>query len=130
MRRRGRFARYRTMPRIEIPVSVGIPTCRSCGVEWVDDSTARLIDRALDTVYREELVRRTKAAIGELSHHATNQQLERLLGLSHGYVSKLKSGDRVPSPDLVAELGLLAHKPVPRLRELEAYWRAPTKKAG
>jgi hypothetical protein len=130
VRRKGRFMRYRTMDRVEVPADIGIPTCRRCGAEWVDDATARKVDAALERSYRVELVRRARAAILQLTRHVTSHELESLLGLSHGYLSKLKCGDRVPSPDLVAELGLLARKPAQRVNELRAYWKAPLEKVG
>jgi hypothetical protein len=130
LRRKGRFVRYRTMARVEIPADIGIPTCEQCSAEWVDDATARKVDAALERSYRAELMRRARAAIVQLTRHVTSHELEGLLGLSHGYLSKLKSGGRVPSPELVAELGLLAHKPAQRINELRAYWKTPLKKAG
>lgn len=111
-------------------LDVAIPTCDRCGAEWIDDTTAKAIDQSLDAAYRTELSRRAVGVIKALSPYITNPALEQLLGLSHGYLSKLKSGDRIPSPELVAELGQLARQPVRRLEELREYWDMPMRRAG
>ena len=49
-----------------------------------------------------------------------------LLGLSQGYLSRLRSGGGNPSPELVSNLALLAQDPKTRLSELERYWAEPT----
>jgi len=71
----------------------------------VDGRLDGAIDRqGLESVYREELVRRAKAAIGALHRHATNEQLERLLAVARLRV-EAQEGRSSASPDLVAELG-------------------------
>ena len=52
-------------------------------------------------------------------------RLESLLGLSKGYLSKLRAGDRDPSPELVSDLALIAHDPDGRIQELERFWGRP-----
>jgi len=46
------------------------------------------------------LAQTAKAAIAKLAKHARQQELEQLLGLSHGYLSKLRNGkkDRARPP--------------------------------
>ena len=120
--RSGRFMRYKTLPRLEIPEGIVIPTCDNCGAEWVDDATARVINEALDASYRQELRRRVRVAIDVIGEHIPQRRLEELLGLSQGYLSKLKAGDRDPSPELVSDLALIARDPKSRVGELEDYW--------
>jgi hypothetical protein len=57
LKRPGRHVPYWTLPALEIPASVAIPTCDSCGAEWIDRETARAIDAALEPLYQEELRR-------------------------------------------------------------------------
>jgi hypothetical protein len=110
------------MPDLEIPAEVKIPTCDRCGAEWLDHATARAIDRSLERVYREELRDRFRRAIDAIVKHVSQRKLEALLGLSQGYLSKLRAGDRDPSPELVSDLALLARDPARRVRELEQFW--------
>jgi len=117
----GRLTRHRTM-RLEVPSDLEIPTCDRCGTEWYDDTTARTVDEALEGIYRRELRERVRAALDVLTGHVSQRQLERMLGLSHGYLSKLRSGACDPSPELVGNLALLAHDPARRLRELGEFW--------
>lgn len=118
----GRFARYKTMARVPIPGDVEIPTCDRCRSEFIDDATARRVDAALDSVFQAELKRRAATSIESISRFVPQRRLEMLLGLSHGYISKLRSGERTPSPELVSHLGLIARDPARRIRELEASW--------
>lgn len=64
------------------------------------------------------------AAIAKLAEHARQQELEQLLGLSHGYLSKLRNGKKEPSPALVGELMMLAEEPRKRVVELRRHWAA------
>lgn len=44
------------------------------------------------------------------------------MGLSQGYLSKLRSGDRDPSAELVSQLALISSDPKKRIKELVMYW--------
>jgi transcriptional regulator with XRE-family HTH domain len=57
-----------------------------------------------------------------ITTHIPQRRLEELLGLSRGYISKLRAGDRNPSPELVSDLALIARDPEGRLQELESLW--------
>jgi NMD protein affecting ribosome stability and mRNA decay len=118
----GRRASYKNMPDLEIPAQVKIPTCNRCGAEWLDQATARAIDRALEHVYRDELRQRFRRSIDAIVKHVSQRKLETLLGLSQGYLSKLRAGDRDPSPELVSDLALIARDPANRVQELEQFW--------
>ena len=117
----GRRTRHKTMV-LEVPADLEIPTCDRCGAEWYDDTTARTVDEALEGIYRRELRERVRTAIDALAEHVSQREMERMLGLSHGYLSKLRNGACDPSPELVGNLALLAHDPKRRLRELEEFW--------
>lgn len=58
------------------------------------------------------------AAVEALAAHRTQQALERMLGLSSGYLSRLKAGKRT-SRTLLVLLVLLAARPEERLAEVE-----------
>lgn len=120
--RPGRTMRYRTMM-LEIPADLLIPTCDHCGEEWIDESTSRLLDRALEGEYRVRLALVARQSLEILSSHTTLKELEQLLGLSHGYLSKVGSGQRNPSPELASHLALLATDPAARLSEVRSLWK-------
>ncbi len=54
-----------------------------------------------------------------LTEHVTQRRLEQSLGLSQGYLSKVRSGASNPSPVLASCLRLLAADPEHRLHEME-----------
>jgi hypothetical protein len=120
--KRGRRVRYKAIPSMEIPAEIAIPTCDKCGAEWLDHATAHAIDEALERRYRDILYEQARRALVVLVTHTTQGKLETILGLSHGYLSKIRSGNRVPSPELVSHLALLARDPKRRLHELEELW--------
>lgn len=122
--KKGRVARFKNMPSLEIPATIKIPTCDKCGAEWLDAKTSARIDSALEEVYRAELQKRVGQAMDAITAHVSQRKLEALLGLSQGYLSKLKSGEREPSAELVGNLALIAKDPTKRLRELERFWAA------
>lgn len=113
---------YRTLENLRLREAVAIPTCDYCGAEWIDEPTAEAIDSGLQRVFRDELHARTNAALDSIVAVISQRQLERLLGLSQGYLSKLRAGERDPSPDLLGLLGLIARDPAERIRELKEFW--------
>lgn len=123
--REGRTERYKTMT-LPIPATIKIPTCGKCGTEWMDKKTASQIDQALEAIYNERLHTLAAHAIATIIKLTTQKELEELLGLSHGYVSKLRSGKQVASPTLAAQLVMIARDPLARLKELAEMWEKPT----
>src|SRR5207302_215998 len=99
--RSGRTSPYRNMQSVEIPADFPIPTCTRCGAEWIDEDTAEGLDRVLENSYRQALRERMRRSIEVISKHVSQRRLETLLGISQGYLSKLRTGDRDPSPELV-----------------------------
>ncbi len=83
----------------------------------------------LTTYYLQSLRLAAREEIDKLLPHISLQKLERLLGLSHGYLSRLRSCARVaemgrpspatPSQTLVCTLALIAADPMQRLPELQ-----------
>jgi hypothetical protein len=122
-RAKGRTQSYRGIL-LPIPEHIAIPTCDSCGAEWINRAVARAIDAALEEGYQRELRDRFDRAIARLrSHGITLGTLERVMRLSQGYLSKLRSprAGRKLSATLVSHLMLLAKEPR-RVREAEELW--------
>lgn len=121
--RLGRTAPYRNMRVLRVPESVRLPQCTRCKHEWIDQRGREELLAALPAVFEEALKRRVRAAIDALCPLWISQrQLEDWLGLSQGYLSRLRAGAGVPSPELVSNLAILAMDPRPRLAELRRYW--------
>ncbi len=116
--RAGRTARYRSLAGLPVPDDFEIPTCEQCGSEWVDGATAEAMDTVLERVYRQQLQSSVAADLQRLNEHVTQRRLEESLGLSQGYLSKVRSGASRPSAVLARCLRLLAADPEHRLREM------------
>ena len=71
------------------------------------------------------LRRRIHNAIVALTPFVSQRRMEDLLGLSAGYLSRLKGGAGTPSPALVLLLQQIALDPIARLREMERIWGEP-----
>ncbi len=123
--RPGRTARYKNLAAVPLPEDLEIPTCNACGEEWIDRATARAIDVALEGEYQERLWHLAVASLEKLAASGvTQRRLEMILGLSHGYLSKIRSGASRPSAALVSCLHLLASDPECRLQEMEESFAA------
>ncbi len=123
--RPGRSIRYRNLGALPLPADVAVPTCVRCRFEFIDPETRTRLEPLLHDEYRRVLQQRVRLSIDTLMRHTSQRKLELLLGLSQGYLSRLRSGAGHPSPELVSHLALLAHDPQGRLAELERYWAEP-----
>jgi DNA-binding transcriptional regulator YdaS (Cro superfamily) len=74
--------------------------------------------------YQKELRDRLDAALKTILHEEKSQsRVEQLLGISPGYLSKLKLGKRQPSAEFVSMLALVSKSPKRRLAELDKFYR-------
>jgi hypothetical protein len=126
--RRRRIARHRTLM-LEVPANLPIPTCDNCGTEWIDAETAKAVDKALEEAFDREARTQAKELLVAMGEEVTQRRVEIVLGLSQGYLSKVRSGTSTPSAMLLACLRLLSRSPESRLRELEGVTRRPREKA-
>lgn len=118
----GRRMRFRNFKALELPASLAIPTCNSCGEEWIDAGTTEALERALADAVTMVLTKLSEEAIQVLSEHCAQRDVEELLDLSRGYLSKVKHGKEKPSALLTALLALLARNPERRLDEVRRFW--------
>jgi hypothetical protein len=123
----GRKERYRNLL-IEVPAGLPIPTCDNCETEWMNESTAASLDAALESTYRGEVRKRFDRLLRAILEVINQRRLESIMGVSDGYISKLKRGEREPSMEFVTHLALIAKDPVARVREVEAYLEKPPQK--
>lgn len=117
----GRRWHYKTIRDLELPEAVELPTCSSCGEVWIDEAAAERLGEVLEPVYRAALVGKVEKSIDVLRSHHGQRTVEKRLGLSAGYLSKLRQEARAASPALVAALMLLAEHPE-LVGELEDLW--------
>lgn len=113
--------RYRGVE-VRLPAQVVVPTCGRCRCAFLDAATRQLLEPILRAGYQQVLRERVRVAIDALMGHISQRRLERLLGLSQGYLSRLRSGSGNPSPELVSHLALIANDPPGRLGELQRFW--------
>lgn len=117
----GRQWAYKTIPDLELPESVQIPTCSECGEVWLDETETGRLEEILEPLYRAALASKVETCIDVLREHHRQRKVEKRLGLSAGYLSKLRQEARAASPSLVASLMLLAAHPE-LVDELEDLW--------
>jgi hypothetical protein len=117
----GRRSPFKNFRSLEIPADVEIPTCSNCGTEWIDEKTAARVDAALAEAAAVKLKELARAALDVVSATINQRDLEIQLGLSAGYLSKVKHGKETPSATLVGLLGLLAASPK-RLAQIDHLW--------
>lgn len=106
---------------IPVPADLAIRTCDNCGEEYTHASEAAAHDAALEPVFRETVRSKLVAALVALEPIDSMRRIERVLGLSEGYLSRLKKNRGEASPQLVSTLCLLATSPQ-SLDTLEAMW--------
>ena len=121
----GRTTRYRMMPCLPIPNDLPIPACGRCRSEYLDETTSSALAPHLYAAFLDDLRVRVRLATDILSQYISLRKLELRVGISQGYLSRLRAGVGNPSPELVAHLALLCHDPLIRLRELEQFWSLP-----
>lgn len=119
--RAGRAIQYRNTV-LTLPRDLPLPSCRRCRYE--DLSLATLPNGLLESLYRSSLRERAQIEINRLRQNISQNKLELLLNLSHGYLCRLGAGDGVPSAPLVSLLALLADHPE-LLEQLKDYWALP-----
>ena len=119
--RPGRTAPYKSIPNLLVPEDLEIQTCDHCGEEWMTPEDATRIDAAMNSVYQQELLRRLRAVLPDAKEAS---RIERDLGLSRGYLSRLRKSTRPPNESLLAILALFRQHPS-TLRQVEAFWQQP-----
>ena len=125
VQRPARTVSYRVFPSLPLPADLPIPTCGRCHAECLDPETTRRLHEILPRLYETELRRLAGKELRALSPFISQRQLELLLGLAQGYLSRLLAQAGNPSSPLVLLLGLIAKDPQARLSEVQAYLKAP-----
>jgi hypothetical protein len=118
----GRRTTYKFLE-LDVPADLGVPACDRCEVEWHNDTTAAVFDEAMEQVFRRELATIAQRALDRIDAAGVRQSdVERAIGLSPGYLSKIKRGERAPEPALVAQLAIISMDPDARLADAQRVW--------
>lgn len=122
---RGMVVGHRDEPAVLIEEDVIVHLCDRCGEMLIDADSAARLDAVLEPAYRRIRVRRVLDAVAGIQAvlGISQRELERLLGVSDGYVSKLRHGRRVPDATTLRLLHLIhadPHAAVRRIAEIAA----------
>lgn len=112
---------FRHAPAIVPAWAVDVPTCTACGEQFIDARTAKAWDEALAqglAVHHRRLLTEAVERLGEVR---AQREWEKRLGLSPGYLSRLKSGKECSVP-LVTLLALLAEAPEAGWAQVGRVW--------
>jgi hypothetical protein len=117
---RGSVLPYRDEREIPVEADVFVPTCDRCDESLLDEESSAALDSVLEPTYRRLRAERVQHELGLVlsALEITQTDLERLLGLSPGYVSKLLKGKRVAETPLYRFVHLLNANPQFGLRAL------------
>ena len=115
----GRTMKHRLLE-VDVPSDFPLPECGSCGARPINWRTAELLDPVLEKAYQQKLSALVGADIERLEKVKPLYEWERELGLSAGYLSKVRN-EKAPSAQLVALVRLLANEPN-RRAELADLW--------
>lgn len=114
----GRTMRFRLME-VEVPADIELPQCANCKTMPINYQTAQRLDPILQVEYEKQLSKLISVDLDRLADVKPLYEWERQLGLSAGYLSKVRT--KPPSPQLVALVRLLANEPL-RYEELAHLW--------
>lgn len=115
----GRMMKHRLLE-VEIPSDFALPECGACGARPIDWKAAKQLDPLLEKAYQKALSDLVAADLEVLANVKPIYEWERDLGLSVGYLSKVRN-EKTPSAQLVALVRLLANQPS-RVHEVADLW--------
>lgn len=100
---KGQTLPHRDAPAVTLARSCLVPMCDHCGEMLLDIAAVERLDDALETAYRAQRLGTLQGDLNEIlvTFRMQQQELEQLLGVSAGYVSKVIAGKKEASPLLV-----------------------------
>lgn len=125
----GRYIQYRQLANLAVPPRMELPTCVRCrrpDPQAADDPAVRA---ELARQYRHELQRLAGIVLERAACSTSMRRIEGLIGVSQGYLSRLRHGQGTPGEALLVLLHLLGQHPE-LLAEVEGFWAAPPQEGG
>ncbi|MBL9044756.1 MAG: hypothetical protein JNM83_24305 [Myxococcales bacterium] len=118
----GRTMAYRVFADLALPDDVPITTCVECSATYFDAATIAALGPTLTNQYNKRLLGLARAALRQIKQHLSHRRLELLMGVSQGYLSRVKTKPVFVSAPLVALLMLIAESPAAHLAALRRCW--------
>lgn len=79
---------------VELREDLILPTCDSCGEHRLNEEDTERLDEALKRSYREQRREEQRELIESVTGRLAQTEIEQILGLSSGYISKAKRGEK------------------------------------
>lgn len=120
----GRTMPYKDLPDVPVPDDLKLPTCNHCNDMMIRGDLLDELDTALEKAYLKLKAKRVKQsleAIKKKTKHISQAELERLIGLSPGYLSKLTRGIKPSSKMLDRFLFMIENDPSKSINLLLEY---------
>lgn len=116
----GRMLAHRDEPRVPVREAVVVPVCDHCGDIRLDDEQTAALEAALERSYDQTRIEQQVVLIEHLTNELNLSQtvLEHILGVSPGYVSKLRRGEKPASAPTYRLMYVLHAAPREALRAL------------
>lgn len=114
---------FRHAPAVVPAWPVEVPTCTACGERFINAKTAKAWDEALAEGLAVHQRRLLTDAVERLSEVRLQRDWEKRIGLSPGYLSRLKAGKECSVP-LTTLLALLAEAPEGAWDHVGRIWSA------
>lgn len=112
---------FRHLSKLPAAWEVEIPTCDTCGEEFIDRKVAAALDEAFEASLGELRKQMVESSLARMTEVLPQREWEHRLGLSPGYLSRLKGG-KESSVALVTLLGIIGLAPRAWSEKIEALW--------
>lgn len=126
---RGLALPFRDAAAVPVTKHVRVPICDRCGEMLLDAAHAAALDAVLEPAYQAQRQAEQVTAIDAVLDTLGLQQneLEALLGVSPGYISKLRRREKTVSPTLFRLLHVLLAEPRATVRAMAAVAPVPAR---
>lgn len=90
-----------------------MPVCVACGEMMLNEDDSRRFEEVLQRAYEEHRRKETEQLIGCITRDfgITQSEIEQILGMSAGYISKVKRREKVLSAQAFRSLFMLSEEP-------------------
>ena len=110
---------HRDEPALLLSVDIMIPTCTACGEMRETSVHIQALDAALEPVYQARRAAMTAEFVERLVSAGWHQgEIEQVMGLSMGYLSKVLRGEKLLAGSTLRQLMHVALHPRQALRDL------------
>ncbi len=110
---RGERWPYRDAVDLLIDEDLFMPVCAACGEMMLDEGDSKRLDEVLQRAYEEHRHKATEQLIVCITRdfNITQGEIEQILGMSTGYISKVKRREKMLSAQAFRTLFMLSEEP-------------------